>query len=382
MERQLLLVNEIPGVRVKNTALEELGRATGRFRLIVTVETWRIYWAQGIDNFGGAAVGPLQAYTGLSFNSYLVRGDTLGIAGTAIPDDPSALSFGRLFYEVPVDNRGSLIGFSAMQSAVRPTDPRRFYHNATRTSGYELRGSILPLQERYTSLRLTAAFNISDVSETDDGGTYYKDRLRIVSLAGDYKLKDGLEGWNYLTAVVRHGVKVMGASHQEDWTSIYGASNDFTTVNLAYTRLQKITDIWSIKVATSAQFASNTLLLSQQFYLGSAGFGPGFYSGDNGFSGVAELRLDQETNWALLKGYQVYGFVDGCQVWNAAGGRASLASVGAGTRFFVTDQLQAGLSVAMPIYDSFGADTADFRVLFSVLNAFKMCPSKPELWCG
>jgi hemolysin activation/secretion protein len=284
-----------------------------------------------------------------------------------------------LFYEVPVDTNGTRIGFTAMQSAVRPTDDRRYYHNATRTNGYELRGSILPLQARDTSLRLTAAFGISDISETDDGGTYYKDRIRTVSLAADYKLKDHLEGWNYFSAIVRQGVNVAGSSRQEDMTSVYGASGDFTTVNLSYIRLQKLTDIWSIKLASSAQFASNTLLLSQQYFLGSAGFGSGFYAGDNGVSGTVELRYDQETDYALLRGYQIYGFLDGGQVWNAAGGRASLASVGAGTRFFMTEQLQAGVAIGVPIHSSFDTDAKDFRILFSVLNAFKVCPESPHL---
>ena len=35
LERQLLLINGRPGVRIDDTALEEIGAATGRFRLIV-----------------------------------------------------------------------------------------------------------------------------------------------------------------------------------------------------------------------------------------------------------------------------------------------------------------------------------------------------------
>ena len=38
LERQLLLINGRPGVRIQDTSLEEIGNATGRFRLIVVLE--------------------------------------------------------------------------------------------------------------------------------------------------------------------------------------------------------------------------------------------------------------------------------------------------------------------------------------------------------
>jgi hemolysin activation/secretion protein len=43
LERQLLLVNDRQGVRIADTALEEIGVATGNFRLIVYMKAWRIY---------------------------------------------------------------------------------------------------------------------------------------------------------------------------------------------------------------------------------------------------------------------------------------------------------------------------------------------------
>jgi hemolysin activation/secretion protein len=58
LERQLLLINARPGVRIADTALEEIGVATGRFRLVVYLKTWHIYTSFGVDNLGSSAVGP------------------------------------------------------------------------------------------------------------------------------------------------------------------------------------------------------------------------------------------------------------------------------------------------------------------------------------
>src|SRR5215472_2127401 len=69
LERALLLVNDLPGVRIADTALEEIGTGSGRFRLTVSVETWQNYTALGLDNRGTDAIGPWQSYFASSFNS-------------------------------------------------------------------------------------------------------------------------------------------------------------------------------------------------------------------------------------------------------------------------------------------------------------------------
>src|SRR5262249_3049551 len=68
LERQLLLVNDRPGVRITDVALQEIGRASGRFRLTVTVETWHIFAAQSVDNLGSPAVGPWEVLSTTAFN--------------------------------------------------------------------------------------------------------------------------------------------------------------------------------------------------------------------------------------------------------------------------------------------------------------------------
>jgi hypothetical protein len=42
LEHQLLLINGRPGVRIEDTSLEEIGPASGQFRLIVILKTWHL----------------------------------------------------------------------------------------------------------------------------------------------------------------------------------------------------------------------------------------------------------------------------------------------------------------------------------------------------
>src|SRR4029078_2196538 len=56
LERQLMLVNMRPGVRIVDTQLDEIGTASGHFRLVISAQTWDIYAFAGLDNLGSSAV--------------------------------------------------------------------------------------------------------------------------------------------------------------------------------------------------------------------------------------------------------------------------------------------------------------------------------------
>jgi hemolysin activation/secretion protein len=171
--------------------------------------------------------------------------------------------------------------------------------------------------------------------------------------------------------------------------SHYGASSDFTALNIWFTRYQTLSDAWSVKIAGAGQMASGPLFLSQQFYLGGAAFGRGYgaaeISGDNGMAGSFELRFDQSLNVGYLKGYQLYGFVDSGVAWNAGFSYTdgvSLTSAGAGIRFFLADDLQADIGAAVPLSYRAPDNTArDVRLLFSITSALKLCPTRAATRC-
>ena len=389
LQRRLLLINDRPGVRVTDTQIEEIGSATGRFRLIVTVQTWRIYLSAGLDNLGSSAVGPWQAYSTTAFNSLAVPGDSLAFNLSTVPNQPEELFFGRVAYEAPVGNDGIRVGGSAYHSDVRPGDERRQFDTRTRTDSGEVHGTFVPWKTPTSALALTVSAAATDASSRDVFGTIYSDRVRTLGLSADAKLQDPL-GTNYLTVSFRQGLNVLGASQEGDLVSHDGASGKFSVVNFWATRLQPITDAWSIKLAGAGQFASAPMLASQQFYLGGAAFGRGYGSaevgGDNAIAGSFELRFDQALNQTWLTRYQLYGFVDSGAVWNHGFGisdGASLTSVGAGVRLYLRDQLEAGVAVAKPL--TFAApDNPDrhWRVLFSLTNTFKLCPGRPWMGCS
>lgn len=390
LERQLLLINGRPGVRIEDTALEEIGAASGRFRLIVALKTWHLFTSFGVDNLGSSSVGPWQSYGTAAFNSYLAPGDSLVVNLSTTPGDPRQLAFGRLSYEIPVGTDGARFGASGFYSEVRPGDFRRLFNDTIKTESFEIRGSIAPVQSQKFSLTLTAAAGLTNVYETDVFGQVYADHIRTVSLTSDYRLQDNFGGNNYLTVNYRQGLDILGASRRgDDYLSREGASGNFSAVNFWFTRYQSLADAWSLKLASAGQMASGPLFTSQQFYLGGIAFGRGYgsaeISGDNGLAGSLELRFDQKANFKYLSGYQVYAFVDSGVAWNSGyrlSDGLSLTSAGGGVRFFLTEGLQADIGAAAPLsYRAPDNPGRGARVLFSLTSALKLCPARPQTRC-
>ena len=390
LERKLLLVNGSPGVRIEDTAIEEIGNASGHFRLILSVKVWHVFTSVGVDNLGSSSVGPWQSYATAAFNSYLAPGDSFVVNLSTTPGDVRQLAFGRLSYEVPVGTDGARIGASGYYSEVWPGDYRHRFSDNIKTESFEIRGSVVPLQSQKSTLTLTAAAGFTNANENDVFGPIYADRIRTASLTSDYRLQDNFGGTNYLTANFRQGLDIFGASQRGDTDlSRIGASPNFSALNFWFARYQTLSEAWSLKLAAAGQAASGPLFASQQFYLGGLAFGRGYgsaeVSGDNGLAGSVELRFDRKTNLPYLSGYQLYSFVDSGVAWND-GYRPSdgitLVSAGGGVRFFMMDGLQADIGVAVPLsYRAPDNPTRGARVLFSLTSALKLCPVRAATRC-
>ncbi|MEH2487184.1 ShlB/FhaC/HecB family hemolysin secretion/activation protein [Bradyrhizobium sp. AZCC 2230] len=390
LERQLFLINGRPGVRITDTALEEIGGATGRFRLTVYLKTWHVFTSFGLDNLGSSSVGPWQTYATGAFNSYLTPGDTLAVNLSTVANDPRELGFARLSYDAPVGVDGVRLGASVLYSAVRPGDARRLDSDITTTEAFEVRASTVPFMSQSSGLTLTMAGTFSNVSEHDLYGPWYNDHIRTASLTADYRLQDRFGGTNYATMTFRQGLDVFGASHfDDDLLSRDGASSNFSVLNLWFTRYQTVNDAWSLKLSAASQTASRPLFTSQQFYLGGAAFGRGYgaaeISGDNGLAGSLEVRFDQKLNFRYWSGYQLYAFGDAGAVWND-GYRLSdglaLTSAGVGVRFFLPEDIQADFGVAVPLsYRAPDNERRSPRFLFTLSSAFRLCPQRGKATC-
>lgn len=391
LERQLLLVNDLPGVRVKDTTLDEIGAGSGQFRLTVILENWSVFVSAGFDNAASNAVGPWQAYFGAALNSLIVPGDTLAVTLSSVPGSTQELRYGRISYDAPLGNDWLRVGVAASRSVVGPGDLRRLARVRSDAETIEARATVVALQTQRQSLSLTASLGISDIVEESVFGINYRDRLRIASLTADYRLRDDWQGTTYATLGVRKGLGIDDASRRYDpLLSRFDGSGDFYALQGALTRYQGLGESWSIKLAGSGQVSSEALLISQQFYLGGGAFGRAFQSGwlagDNGIAGSAELRYDYRPGLPFLKNVQLFGFVEGGAVRSYAAPKdivQSLSAAGGGVRLQLNDAVEAGVTVAAPLsYNSPSRGARGATVLFSLSTILKACPERGDWHCG
>lgn len=389
LERQLLLVNEQPGMRVTDSALEEIGTETGNFRLTVFVKTWGVESFAAIDNLGSHAIGPLEGFLSAQLNSAFTAGDALTFNASTAPNAPKELGFGRISYDQPVGSDGFRLGASAWYGTTWPGDVRSEIHTHTDSAVAELRGSFVPIDTQKWTLRFFLATDVGDYIERDDFGTDYDDRVRQLLFGMDTSFGDAFNGHDYLNVTARQGLDILDASQVGDpLTSHFGASGVFSVVDFTFSRYQPLADAWSYRLSAAGQYASAPLLISQQFYLGGAAFGRGFdageISGDDGIAGSLELRFDQKSNWKPVQSYQLYGFVDSGAAWDYHNefGVLSLISAGVGARFFANDNWQAGLAVAFPLsYRTGTNDRQGTRLLFSLSKSMTACADRPLGQC-
>jgi hemolysin activation/secretion protein len=391
LERQLLLVNDLPGVRVKDTTLEEIGTGSGQFRLTVILDSWSVFVSAGFDNAASNAVGPWQAYFGTALNSLIVPGDTLAVNLSSIPGSTRELRYGRISYDAPLGNDWLRVGIAASRSVVWPGDLRRLGRVRSDAENLEARATVVALQTQRQSLSLTASLGISNIVEESAFGINYRDRLRIASLTADYRLRDDWQGTTYATLGLRKGLGIDDASRRYDpLLSRFDGSGDFYVLQGAVTRYQGLGESWSLKLAGSGQVSSEALLISQQFYLGGGVFGRAFQSGwlagDNGIAGSAELRYDYRPGLSFLKNVQLFGFVEGGAVRSYAAPRdivQSLSAVGGGVRLQLNDSVEAGVTVAAPLsYNSPSRGGRGATILFSLSTILKACPERGDWRCG
>lgn len=390
LERHLLLVNDIPGVKVIDAVLDELGDYSGRFRLTVRVETWGVYVAAALQNRGTPAVGRVEGSVSTALNSLVTAGDTIGLGVSTTPFQSEELRAGQFSYAAPLGSQDAIASIAYAYGLIAPGDERRIRDTRTKSQRLAVAANVVAARSRALSISLRLGGDITDVEEQDDTGTFSDDRIRAITAGTDVEVHDSLGGIMFASAQMRHGLDQFGATKKNDLlASRDGASGSFTSAQLSATRFQKLTDEWSLALSAAGQVSSAPLLSIEEFYVGGGSFGRAFdggvIGGDSGIAGSVELRFDQEIALGPMLGYQLYGFLDHGHVWNKSSGtdaKAHLTSAGGGVRFYLAHELEAELEFAAPIDESFDATgVRDWSVYFSLSKDFKFCNSSDAASC-
>ena len=362
LERQLLLINDLPGV----TARSVLSRSAtpGATDVTIIVDYDPFDGVLSVDNFGSRYLGPVQLGAAGTTNSWFGQNEAITMQAVVAPQSWYELAYGMASYEMPVGDYGTKVKVSG---SVTDTDPgydlKQF---DVRGRSYLLNvGATHPIiRSRAENLYGRLNFDWRRVKSSNDIEDTRRDRLSVLRAGGRYEFIDTIfsAAANTVDVEVSKGLGILGASDEGDDNMTRDAADpQATKIEADIQRLQRITDNVNLLVGARGQLASNALLSSEEFAVGGVyGFGRGYdpseVTGDHGVAAKVELQWSDplKLDPAYVESYQLYGFYDIGRVWNedattALQERDSVAAVGAGVRFDLPYEMDGGFAVAFPL---------------------------------
>ncbi|GJM02259.1 MAG: heme utilization protein [Rhodomicrobium sp.] len=380
LERQLMLISDIPGIAVEDTEIAERGSMSGHFKLIIKIKSWQLFSSSEYDNRGTEDVGPYQSYSSVFLNSLFGRGESIGFGFSSAVGALDELSLGQVSVDVPLDAYGLRLSAFILASRTAPDDIRKIID--TRYKSQEFGGSLewAHARSRERSLWFGAGFWFRSTQwETSFGDLVDED---MAGLSASLKLNqvDRFGAVNYLEVQLRQGLDVFDAARKGDaLRSRFDGDGVFSKLTADYIREHSFNKEWTLRLDATLQVATSGLLSSEEFYLGGSRFGRAFdsgvLSGDSGGAISLELQYTREIDMRLLNAVQLYGFADAGQIFddvNPVLEGAVLSSAGVGARFYFDYGITGGVEVAFPLEDEGLTDADDQEFYFRIGRQMKL----------
>lgn len=384
MERGLLLINDLPGVKARSI-LSPSKTTPGGADMLIIVERDPYDALITADDFGSRYLGPVQFGAAGSANSWLGLGEAVTGQVVVAPDGGHELAYGALSYEQPIGPWGTKIkAFGSLTDTDPGYDLRQF----------EVRGhsSTMGIQVEHPFVR-SRAFNLAgravldwrNVKSSNNAELTRKDHIRAARVGAKVDFLDTLLGVavNAFDVELSQGLDIMGASDEGD-ANLTRAAGDpkFTKLKVQAQRLQRIVEDVNLFLAGSGQWADGPLLSAEEFAVGGInsvrGFDPSEIVGDHGVSGKAELQWNNPGKFDMeyIDKYQLFGFFDAGRTWDEDATTSSakhdtLTATGGGLRVSFSGATEAGLVVAFPLNrDVQTQNDQDPKVYFNLSKSF------------
>jgi hemolysin activation/secretion protein len=387
LERQLLLLNDIPGVSFQSTLEPIKNQDDPAVRLILTGKKTTGVTTVSIDNGGSRYIGPYEISAAWSGSLLPLQQTDLSAQYT-----PAFSSTGGNLYSVNATHKMLL-------STATSLDVTGGFSNAV--PGYTLKSENIVSQsanggigfsyhlmrQRDENLTTRVSMDFRDSASDILNTILSRDRIRAVNIGLSYDRADALFGNNYpghnnLDIAFRRGLPVIDSNSVNDSeASRPDTSPDFTKLTASYNRLQSLTQNFSGALSLSGQKSAQSLYSSEEFGYGGMAVGRAYdtseISGDSGISGSLEIRY----HGLLATGQTTlmpYFFYDIGKVWNYSTGQPgqiSAASAGPGMRFQCTSGLSGNLYIARPLTKTVstlltGGDGTVPRFVFQLSDKF------------
>lgn len=399
LERYLLLMNDLPGMRARGVLAPAAGVLGGSELTIIASEK-PVDVVISLDNRGTKFIGPLQLVTEGAVNDASGRSDRLGLRYVTTPGSPDELRYIEATYGIALGEDGTKLALSLSRNESMPGRTLRTDELRTEARGEAFTGRLSHpfLRSRAENLSIDLSFTARNSivdqyalpSETRLVSSY-DDRVRAVRLGASYDTADYLDGLDFVRVEVSQGVSAFNASDSNrlSGASRPGGKTRFTKVTVDASRLQNLDGVargLGLLTAISAGTSfGQQLLASEQFGVGGLPFGRGYDPSE--LTGDAGAALKLELQYDLVAGqdwprFQLYTFYDygivadkNPEALDQPEGTRSLASIGLGVRAALSESFQGNLELAKPLTRpvAANADSSDPeapRAYFTLIGRF------------
>ena len=339
LERRLLLLSDIPGVRVRSTLVP--GAAVGTSDLILDVDaTRRVTGSLEADNAGNRYTGAHRAGGAINLNSPASFGDLLSVRLLASGE---GLAYGRAAYQVPAGAGAVGVAYTHLRYQLG-----REFKSLDAEGGADIAsvfGSYPLVRSRDSNLHGLAGV---DVKQLEDSigivSSMSEKQVEVATLGFSGDSRDGLGSgaWNEYSAGLSVGVLDIQSPIERAADALTSRSDgDFSKLSGSVARLQSLGGPLSLYALLRGQIAFDNLDTSEKIGLGGAygvrAYPEGEAYGDQGYVATLEARL-LVSRWArTLPGeLQLIGFLDAGEVdyaanpWSSGSNSAHRSGFGAG----------------------------------------------------
>lgn len=360
IERYLLLIRDMPGHTV-DSLLRPSESSEGGANLVLQVGFDPAMISAGIDNYGSKFLGPVQTNIRAQGNSLLQGGDQTVLryvgSGTAVPTNQVELRYFNASHSMLWGDEGSMLTLSASRIISYPGNRLHFLDTKSQSRVLTAELAHPFIRSRLTNLSGNVQFDMINAQNQLLGTVLADDRLRVLRVGGIFDHMDNWSGVTQLSLEASLGLDIFGASKTSSpELSRARGESAFKKISFDVARVQRLTQDFNLYTGLRGQYAQDRLLSSEEFGVGGSEFGRGYDSseitGDRGLAGRLELQYNGTTGWDTVNDYQAFAFYDVGKVFQSDGkdGRdSSLASVGAGVRFNISDYAGVSLTVAKPL---------------------------------
>ncbi|MFC3557386.1 ShlB/FhaC/HecB family hemolysin secretion/activation protein [Sphingomonas qilianensis] len=341
LERRLLLLSDIPGVRTKATLAP--GTAVGTSDLIVDVAPGP--WISGnleADNAGNRYTGAYRFGGTVNLNNPAGIGDQLSLRLLA---SDSGLGYGRIAYQAPIGNATLGVAYAHLRYDLG----REF--EALDASGtadiFSVYGSYPLIRSRRANLYALASFDYKMLN--DEIGLVSSDSKRHIKagtlgFVGDVRDDFAGGGSTVFSGSWTSGDLDIRSRPERIADAASARSNGgYNKVQGSVARLQSIAGPLSLYGAVRGQRAFNNLDSSEKIQLGGAygvrAYPEGEAFGDSGYIATAEARV-RLNEPGLLGQFELIGFIETGEVrfaqdpWFTGSNHAVRSGYGAGLNWY------------------------------------------------